>query len=283
MTTPVLYDVPGPRAKARHAIYSVVGGLVVLALIGYIVKRLWDAEQITPDTWTFLEDPNIVEDLLEGLVVTLSLAGTAIVLAIAFGAVFAAGRLSDHWPIRLPSIVVVEFFRAVPVLLMILFLNFSYTEQLGTYWSIVIPLMVYNGAVLAEVFRAGILAVPKGQTEAGQAIGLRKSQILRTILAPQAVSSMLPAIISQCVVALKDTALGYAIGSSDITDRAQQIFTSIFYNNPVAVALMLMAVFVTINYTLSLIARWLEGRSRRKGRAVVHVDAGIDQTGSVAA
>jgi glutamate transport system permease protein len=279
MTTPVLYDVPGPRAKARHAIYSVVGGLIVLALIGYVVKRLWDAEQITPDTWEFLEEPAIVEDLLEGLGVTLSLAATAILLAIAFGAVFAAGRLSERLLIRLPCIVVVEFFRAVPVLLMILFLNFGYTEQLGTYWSIVLALMVYNGAVLAEVFRAGILAVPKGQTEAGQAIGLRKGQILRTILAPQAVSSMLPAIISQCVVALKDTALGYAIGSSDITDRGKRIFTDIFYNNPVAVALTLMAVFVTINYTLSLIARWLEGRSRRKGRTVVHVDAGMDQTG----
>jgi glutamate transport system permease protein len=282
MTTPVLYDVPGPRAKARHAIYSVVGGLLVLALIGYVVKRLWDAEQITPDTWEFLQEPAIVEDLLEGLGVTLSLAATAIVLAIAFGAVFAAGRLSDHLLIRLPSIVVVEFFRAVPVLLMILFLNFGYTEQLGTYWSIVLALMVYNGAVLAEVFRAGILAVPKGQTEAGQAIGLRKGQVLRFILAPQAVSSMLPAIISQCVVALKDTALGYAIGSSDITDRGKRIFTDIFYNNPIAVALTLMAVFVTINYTLSLIARWLEGRSRRKGRAVVHVDAGME-TGAAAA
>jgi glutamate transport system permease protein len=280
MTTPVLYDIPGPRAKIRHAIYSVVGGLVVLGVLGYLFWRLWDAEQITPERWEFLQEPDIVQDLLEGLGVTLSLAGTAILLAIAFGAVFAAGRLSDRWLIRLPSIVVVEFFRAVPVLLMILFLNFGYTEQLGTYWSIVIPLMVYNGAVLAEVFRAGVLAVPKGQTEAAQAIGLRKGQILRYVLAPQAVSSMLPAIISQCVVALKDTALGYAIASSDITFRAKLIFTSIFYNNPVAVALVLMAVFVTINYTLSLIARWLEGRTRRKGRAVIHVDAGMDQTGA---
>jgi glutamate transport system permease protein len=281
MTTPVLYDVPGPRAKARHAIYSVVGGVIVLALIGYVVKRLWDAEQITPDTWEFLQEPEIVEQLIDGLGVTLSLAVTAILLAIAFGAVFAAGRLSDHLFIRLPSIAVVEFFRAVPVLLMILFLNFGYTEQLGAYWSIVLALMVYNGAVLAEVFRAGILAVPKGQTEAGQAIGLRKRQVLRFILAPQAVSSMLPAIISQCVVALKDTALGYAIGSEDITARAKLIFTSLIYNNPIAVALVLMAVFVTINYMLSLIARWLESRSRRKGRAVIHVDAGRTETPSV--
>lgn len=139
-----------------------------------------------------------------------------------------------------------------------------------------------SGPLIAEVFRAGVLAVPKGQTEAAEAIGLRKGQILRLVLAPQAVSSMLPAIISQCVVALKDTALGYAIGSNDITERAQLIFTSISYNNPIAVGLALVAVFVTINYTLSLIARWLEGRTRRKGKAVVHVEGGrteMDQTG----
>jgi glutamate transport system permease protein len=279
MTTPVLYDTPGPRARARHAVYSVIGGLAVLALLGYIFWRLWDAEQITPETWEFLEDPDIVEQLAEGLQTTLSMAASAIVLAIAFGGVFAAGRLSDHWFVRLPSIAVVEFFRAVPVLLLIFFLNFSYTEQLGTYWSVVLALMVYNGAVLAEVFRAGILAVPRGQTEAGMAIGLRRSQVLRLILAPQAISSMLPAIISQCVVALKDTALGFAIGSSDITDRARQIYIDIFYNNPVAVALFLMAVFITINYTLSLIARGLESRMRRRGERVVHVQgaqAGLD-------
>jgi glutamate transport system permease protein len=279
MTAPVLYDVPGPRAKVRHAVYSVIGALAVLSLLGYVFWRLWDAEQITPEKWEFLEDPNIIEQLAEGLQTTLSMAVSAIVLAIAFGAVFAAGRLSEHWFVRLPSIAVVEFFRAVPVLLMIFFLNFSYTEQLGKYWSVVLALMVYNGAVLAEVFRAGVLAVPRGQTEAAQAIGLRKGQVLRLILAPQAVAAMLPAIISQCVVALKDTALGFAIAASDLTHTARQIYISPLYNNPIAVALMLMAVYVTINYTLSLIARWLEARVRRRGERVVYVEgaqAGVD-------
>lgn len=274
MSASALYDVPGPRAKLRHALYSVLGGLGVFALLSYFFWRLWDAEQITSEKWEFLENADIVEDLAEGLRVTLSLAATSIVLAIAFGAVFAAGRLSDHRYVRLPSTVVIEFFRAVPVLLMILFLNFTYADLLGDYWSIVIALMLYNGAVLAEVFRAGILAISRGQTEAAQAIGLRKNQVLRLILAPQAVASMLPAIISQCVVALKDTTLGFAIGSSDITDRAQRIYVSPFFNNPIAVALTLVAVFVAINYTLSLIARWLEGRTRRRGKRTVHVDAG---------
>jgi glutamate transport system permease protein len=206
------------------------------------------------------------------------MAVSAIVLAIAFGAVFAAGRLSDHWFVRLPSVAVIEFFRAVPVLLLIFYLNFTFSAELGKYWSVVLALMVYNGSVLAEVFRAGILAVPRGQTEAAQAIGLRKGQVLRLVLAPQAVASMLPAIISQCVVALKDTALGFAIAASDLTHVSRQIYIAIQYNNPIAVALVLMAVYVTINYTLSLVARWLESRTRRKGRRVVHVEAGRTET-----
>jgi glutamate transport system permease protein len=273
MSSSVLYDFPGPRTRARHRLYAVVGGLAIAALLGFVGWKLWQAEQITPDTWTFLGEPDIVMSLVEGLGGTLSMAAAAIVLAIVFGAVFAAGRLSEHAVVRWPSIAVVEFFRAVPVLLMMLYLNFSFTEELGAFGSVVVALMFYNGAVLAEIFRAGILAVPRGQREAALAIGLRKGQVLRLIQAPQAISTMLPAIISQCVVALKDTALGYAIGASEITRAGKQIFTSIFYNNPIAVALVLMAVFVVINYSLSRLARWLEAWMRRQGKEAVHIAA----------
>ncbi len=273
MTTSVLYDVPGPRARARHRIYALFGTVVIAALLGYAGWRLWEAEQITPDTWTFLGEPDILLQLLEGLGVTLSAAAAAIALAIGFGVVFASGRLSDHAWLRWPSIGVIEFFRAVPVLLLIFFLYQEYADVLGTFGCLVVALMLYNGSVLAEIFRAGVLAVPKGQREAGYAIGLRKGQVLRLVQAPQAVTTMLPAIISQCVVALKDTALGFAIGTREITDVGEQIYTSIFYNNPIAVAIVLMAVFVTINYWLSRLAQWLEARMRREGKEAVHTAA----------
>lgn len=273
MSLSVLYDVPGPRARVRHRLYAVVGLLVIAALLGYLGWKLWQADQITPENWLFLAEPDIVMQLLEGLGVTVSTAAFAIVLAILFGAVFAAGRLSDHALVRWPSVAVVEFFRAVPVLLMIYFLNFTFSEQLGASGSVIVALLLYNGSVLAEVFRAGILAVPKGQREAGFSIGLRKSQVLWMIQAPQAVSTMLPAIISQCVVALKDTALGYAIGAPEITRAGKQIFTAITYNNPIAVGLVLVAVFVAINYSLSRLAQLLEARMRRQGKEAVHTAA----------
>jgi len=274
--TAVLFDVPGPRARRRHLIGTVVAGLALAALAGWVLWVLWDKEQITPEQWEPFTEPNIVNLLFEGLVDTLTAAAVAIALAVALGAVFASGRLSDHAGIRWPSIVVIEFFRAVPLLLLIFFLFLGFGGPLGTFWALVLGLMLYNGSVLAEIFRAGILSVPRGQSEAGYAIGMRKSQVMRQILAPQAVRSMLPAIISQCVVALKDTALGFIIGAPGIVRDAERIYIAPQYNNPLAVGIVLAAIFIIINYSLSRLATNLESRMRREGRAVIGTEAAAE-------
>jgi glutamate transport system permease protein len=274
--TAVLFDVPGPRARRRHLIGTVVAGLALAALAGWVLWVLWDKEQITPEQWEPFLEPNIIELLLEGLVDTLTAAAVAIALAVAFGALFASGRLSDHAGLRWPSIVVIEFFRAVPLLLLIFFLFLGFGGPLGTFWALVLGLMLYNGSVLAEIFRAGILSVPRGQSEAGYAIGMRKSQVMRQILAPQAVRSMLPAIISQCVVALKDTALGFIIGAPGIVRDAERIYIAPQYNNPLAVGIVLAAIFIIINYSLSRLATYLESRMRREGRAVIGTEAAAE-------
>src|SRR5690606_22723487 len=265
----VLYDTPGPTARRRHLIGTVIGTLVLAAVLGWVLWKLWSEEQITPDQWEAFTQPTIIKALWNGLLDTLRAAAFAIVLAVVFGEILASGRLSDHALLRWPSIIVIEFFRAVPLLLLIFFIFLGFGSTFGTFYSLVLGLMLYNGAVLAEIFRAGIIAVPKGQTEAGYAIGLRKSQVMRLILAPQAVASMLPAIISQCVVALKDTALGYVIGASGIVRTGEQIYISPLYNNPLATGFVLAAVFIVINYSLSKLATWIESRQRREGRAVV--------------
>ena len=273
----VLFDVPGPRARARHRIGTVVAGLALAAVGAWVLWVLWDKEQITPDKWEAFTEPTIITFLLEGLLATLTAAAVAVVLAIVFGAVLASGRLSDHASVRWPSIVVIEFFRAVPLLLLILFLFLGFADILGLFWALVIGLVLYNGSVLAEIFRAGVLSVPKGQSEAAYAVGMRKSQVMRLILAPQALRSMLPAIISQCVVALKDTALGYIIGAPGIVRDAERIYIAPQYNNPLAVGIVLMAIFIVINYSLSKLAVYLESRLRRQGKTVVKVGAATDQ------
>lgn len=272
----VLFDVPGPRARRRQRIGTVVVGLALAALLGWVLWVLWDKEQITPEQWEPFLEPNIVELLYEGLIDTLTAAAVAIALAVAFGALFASGRLSDHAGLRWPSIVVIEFFRAVPLLLLIFFLFLGFGGPLGTFWALVLGLTLYNGSVLAEIFRAGILSVPRGQSEAGYAIGMRKSQVMREILAPQAVRSMLPAIISQCVVALKDTALGFIIGAPGIVRDAERIYIAPQYNNPLAVGIVLAAIFIVINYSLSRLATYLESRMRREGRAVIGTEAAAE-------
>ncbi|MBO0891179.1 MAG: amino acid ABC transporter permease, partial [Acidothermales bacterium] len=198
---------------------------------------------------------------------TLLAAGSAILLSVVFGAVFASGRLSDRLWLRIPCVAVIEFFRATPLVLLILGIFFGFGDTTGRYWALVIALMLYNGSVLAETFRAGINAVPRGQREAAYAIGLRKGQVTTLILAPQAVRIMLPAIISQCVVALKDTALGFIIGSEEAVSVGKLIYIS--YGNPIATGIVLAVVFIAINYTLSKVAQFLEAQQRRKGRAAL--------------
>lgn len=265
----VLFDNPGPVTRARHRAYTAVALVGLAALLAFALWQLWTKEQITPDKWEAFTEPRIIQALFEGLLDTLAAAALAIMLAVVFGALFAAGRLSDRSWVRRPSWLVVEFFRAVPLLLLILVIFLGFGYLVGPYWALVIGLVLYNGSVLAEIFRAGVLAVPRGQSEAAYAIGMTKSQVLVQILAPQALRSMLPAIISQCIVTLKDTALGYVIGASGILKVGKQIYISPLYNNPFATAVVLAIIFIVINYSLSKLAVYLEHKMSQRGATTV--------------
>ena len=258
----VLFDDAGPRGRRRQRAASLVTGLLLLAGLVLVLFKLEAEGQLAAEVWEPFVTPVFVQALLEGMLVTIRTAAVAIVLSIAVGAALAVGRLSIHAWLRWPSTVVVEFFRAVPLLMLILAIYLIYGDELGKFWSLVIGLVLYNGSVLAEVFRAGVLAVPFGQTEAAYAVGMRKGQAMRLVLLPQAVRIMLPAIISQSVVALKDTSLGYVISYEDVVFTGRQI--SIEFNNYFATALVLAAMFIVVNYSLSRLAVWLE---RRMGRA----------------
>ncbi len=256
----VLYDVPGPRARARQRVAGGIGALGLAVVLALLFFRLRDQGQFEADTWEFLTVEGTYRAIWEGLVNTLRVAVVAVSLALVFGAVFAVGRLSDRWFVRWPAIVVIEFFRAIPLLLLILFIFLGFSETIGRFWSLTVALMLYNGSVLAEIFRAGILSVPRGQSEAAFALGMRKVQAMRLVLVPQAVRIMLPAIISQSVVALKDTALGLIIAYEELARVGRQLY--VFYNNPLAVGVTIAAIYVVVNYALSRAAVALEGRQR---------------------
>jgi glutamate transport system permease protein len=256
----VLFDTPGPTARRRSRLYSVLGGLLLFVVLGVVVWRMYTTGQFEYRLWEPFVTPEFIKTLLvDGLLKTLQMAFSSVLLAVVFGLVFGVAKLSDRAWIRWPAFLVVEFFRAVPVLLLMLFVFLTYGAGdggIGSYWSVVIALTLYNGAVLAEVFRAGILAVPNGQSEAAYAIGMRKSQVMTSILLPQGVKIMLPAIISQCVVALKDTSLGYAILAPGLTAVGKQIFQQ--FSNQLQTAIVLAAIYIAVNMVLTWIATWVQ-------------------------
>jgi glutamate transport system permease protein len=264
----VLYDHPGPRSRWRNRVLTVVFGLALAALVWFVYHRFDERGQFAEQKWhPFVESKTWTQFILPGLAQTLKAALTAMGLALAFGLIFAVGRLSDHWWIRFPAGVVVEFFRAVPLLLMIFFvfygLPFLIEGPVPAFWAVVAGLTLYNGSVLAEAFRAGVRAVPSGQSEAAYAIGMRKSQVMRYILVPQAARSMLPVIVSQLVVLLKDTALGYIVAFPELLQRGSELTGN--FGNPLAIAIVLAVIYIIINSMLTLLANWLDRRTRRRG------------------
>ena len=261
MSSNVLFDAPGPRTIARHRLYSVLTWLALVAVVGFFAWRMQVTGQFEYDKWEVFLTPSYIEVILQGLLDTLQMAFGAIIFAIVFGLVFGIGKLSEHRWLRWPSWLVVEFFRAVPVLMLMIFTFYLLAigdGPLTPMWCVIIALTLYNGSVLAEVFRAGINAVPKGQVEAAYAVGMRKTQVMVQIQLPQAVKMMLPALISQCVVALKDTSLGAYIVAPGLTFVYEQI--SLEFKNQVPTALVITAIYIAANLVLTAIATAVQRR-----------------------
>ncbi|MEV7611352.1 amino acid ABC transporter permease [Streptomyces sp. NPDC089799] len=269
----VLYDTPGPKAKVRNVIYTVVF-LVVLALAGWwVVATMADKNQLEADKWTpFLEGDVWTTFLLPGLGETIKAGALAMVIALPLGALLGIGRLSDHAWVRVPVGAVVEFFRAIPVLILMvfgsaLFVQFTDIEsEIRPLYACVTGLVLYNASVIAEIVRAGIHSLPKGQGEAAKALGLRKSQTMAYVLVPQAVTAMLPALVSQLVVILKDTALaGAVLGYGELLSMNRQISAN--YSNTIPTLIVIGLLYVLLNFVLTGFASWLEQRMRRSKKS----------------
>ncbi|WP_049563766.1 amino acid ABC transporter permease [Streptomyces sp. SBT349] len=268
----VLYDAPGPRARRRNLLIAVVF-LVVLALGAWWVLGVLDEKgQLAWEKWEPFTQSNVwTTFILPGIEGTLTAAALSMVIALPLGAVLGIGRLSEHAWVRVPAGAVVEFFRAIPVLLLMLFANEAYAmwtdidRDVRPLYAVVTGLVLYNASVLAEVVRAGVLSLPRGQTDAAKAIGMRKGQLMVFVLLPQAVTAMLPAIVSQLVVIVKDTALGGAILSYDELMGSVGLIDGNFANLLAAFAVV-GVIYVLLNFLLTSFASWLENRIRRGKR-----------------
>ena len=274
----VLYDTPGPRGRRRNRLLTVMFAVVFAAAAAWVVWALGQKGQWAAQKWKpFLQGDIWTVQILPGLVGTLKAAAIAAVLALAFGIIFGLARISGRWWVRGPAGVVVEFFRAIPLLLLIFFASYAPGALTNFTWNptalqaVVFGLTMYNGSVLAEVVRAGINAIPTGQSEAGYAIGLRRGQLMRLILVPQAITAMMPAIVSQLVVLLKDTALGTIIAYDNLTSKVSILQN--LYTNAIPAAIVIACIYIPLNLALSGAATGLERRSRRRRISAVPADA----------
>jgi glutamate transport system permease protein len=265
MTAPMLGEALGPRAKRRIWIASVAAAGVLAIVLGLMFKQLDDSGQFASRLWEPFTDSRVIEYLWGGLLNTLKAAGAAMGLAMVFGALLALGRLTRNRFVRWPAVAYIEFFRAVPLILLIFFCGIGlpqYGIRFPVFWFLVIALVVYNSAVLAEIFRAGILSLDRGQSEAAFAIGLGYWSTMRFVIVPQAARRMVPAIVSQLVTLLKDTALGYIITYEELLRRSEQ--TGTYYGNTLQALTIAAIVFIVVNFSLSRLARRLEYRQRRR-------------------
>lgn len=266
----VLFDEPGPRAKRRILLLSGLAGLGVLALLYVVYSRLDDNGQFDGERWSPLLNPNdevfnrVWELLGKAMLNTGKAAVLAIVLSTVVGTVIAVVRLLLGRYTRLPLVVVVELLRGIPVVIMIFFVSRllpEYGVDLDLLWYLVIGLTLYNSVVISEIVRAGVASLPRGQSEAALAIGMTPGKSMRLVQLPQAFRVMLPSLVSQIVVVLKDTSLGFVILYPETLRQANILIQTL--KNPLQMYLVIGVLFVVVNYLLSKLAQLLERRLSR--------------------
>lgn len=284
MTAPVLADALGPRGRRQARVASVLALVAIAALVGLAVRQLSDKGQLESKLWDPLTEWAVWRFLLGGLVNTLKVAALAMGGALVIGALMALGRLSRTWLIRMLAAAYVEFFRGIPVYLLIVYCAFGLPQSgvdISLFQALALGLALYNSAVLAEILRAGILSLDRGQSEAAFSLGLGYWPAMRLVVVPQAVRRMVPAVVSQLVTLIKDTSLGVVITFEEFLRRAQ--ITGDFYDNFLQAYLVAAAVYIVINYSLSQVARRLEVRQRRRYQAGSIQVSGVEDLAVVGA
>lgn len=301
--TSVLFDAPGPRARRVSLILSIVSLVAILGLVvwvGMLLAAPRESGGITlpgmfdPSRWNIFADPQVWTSIGRGVVATLQAAAVAAVGAIILGIVFSLMRSSSIAWVRIPTAWLLEFLRGMPVLLMMLFILL--VASTGAFWAVVIALVLYNGTLIGEILRAGLAALPRGQREAALSVGMREFQSKMLVEFPQAFRQMLPIIVAQLVVLLKDTSLGYIVGYNEIIRNNMNNLGS-FYGNRYMFSLfaVTLVIYLVINLTLSWFARWLSrrtasggGRKRRTAdpmnpAALLEAEARVDEADRAAA
>ena len=257
-----LYEAPGPRGRRRVAVGTAVAAVLVALGVAAVVRQFYVTGQLAPRYWSFLARWSTWRFLLQGLLGTVEVAVTAGVIALALGMLLMLGRTSGVRPLSAVCRVVTDFFRGVPSLLLIYFFFFVPAQlglKMSSFWMLTLPVALAASGVLAEVFRAGVNAVPKGQVEAALSIGLSRGKVLRHVVLPQAVRYVIPSLIAQLVVVVKDTTVAYVVSYPDLMQNARVLITS--YDALVSMYLVVAVIYILINYLINKASVYVADRT----------------------
>ena len=265
----LLFDAPGPRGRRRIAILSGIAILVVVALVAAALHQLALAGQLAYPKWRFFLGQSIVLFLGRALGGTLAVTAVSALLSFPLGILLGWARMGAGPVGRRVVGTWVDMMRAVPMLLLIYFFLLAVPRfglTLPPFWMLTIPIVMCTSATTAEVFRSGVLALDRGQTEAAQALGLNRGQTMRLVLAPQALRLMLPTLVTQLVTILKDSSLGYAVSYAELMYAGKVLITSTAQNYKLDVYvpayIIIALLYVVMNWSLGALARSIEARTR---------------------
>ena len=247
-----LYEAPGPRTRRRVRIATAVSLILVVATLAAIGYRFYITGQFAPRYWTFFAKATTWKFLLQGFAGTVRVALTAGAIALALGLLLMLGRISHLKVLSAVCRVITEFFRSLPSLLLIYFFFLvvpQYGIKMSSFWMLTLPVALAAAGVLAEVFRAGVNAVPKGQIEAALSLGMSPLRTTFKIVLPQAIRFVIPSLISQLVVVVKDTTVAYVVSYPDLMQNARVLITN--YDALVSVYFTIAIIYILINYAIN--------------------------------
>lgn len=259
-----LYEAPGPKTRRRVAVFTCVSILGLIALLYAVIRQFESTGQLQARYWDLFLKGSTWRFLGQGLLVTLEAALTAAVIAMGLGFVLMRLKLRRNRPLRWLSVALIEFTRGVPTLLLVYFFFLVVPRagiQLDAFWRITLPCAISASGIIAEAFRSGVNAVPRGQTEAGLSLGLSELRVFYRVVFPQALRFVIPSLISELVIVLKDTTFAYVVSCADLMQNAKVLITN--HDALLSVYLVVAVIYILINYALNKLSdRYAKGGSR---------------------
>ncbi len=262
-----LYEAPGPKTRRRVAIGTGISVVLLLGLIAFVIRQFYVNDQLNPRYWSFFARWTTWRFLLRGLAGTIRVAFTAGIIAMILGLLLMLGRISHNRPLSVACHVITDLFRSLPSLLLIYFFFLvipKYGLRMPSFWMITVPVALAASGVLAEVFRAGVNAVPKGQSEAAMALGMTHGKITRKIVLPQALRIVVPSLVSQLVVVVKDTTVAYVVSYPDLMQNARVLISN--YDALVSMYFVVALIYIAINYATNQFSIYL---AHREGTSIM--------------